>query len=119
MKRLILAATLALVSTHAAAFGIGMCEYAKSERTGAIMAGVKMAYTMPEDVYESQLKYCQSADNMRRAAQVLSQEPEERIEQPVQAGNYDGAVQRFKRCIAVYGESRAASRMCENYVMGY
>lgn len=90
-------------------FGIGLCGYSYSERTGSILVDVKGGNSA----------YCTSDVNMARAAKAYADyaaRPRvQYVEHDVPAADYNGAVETYKRCMRVVG----APRLCGNYVMGY
>lgn len=116
MKRKILTALVVLAGLSGAAhanepfhFGIGLCSYSYSERTGSLLVDVKGGSSA----------YCTSDVNMAKAAKAYANYaalPQvEHVEHDVPAADYNGAVETYKRCMRVV----AAPRLCVNYVMGY
>lgn len=107
MKKLnvLLAAAALLASSGAMAgqFGIGMCEYSMSGRTGDVLWGVKDASTMADSAYEQMVKYCSSDENLQRARVALSKMPEFPDEQaaplPEEGVNMDEATDTYQACV--------------------
>ena len=86
-------------------YGIGICEYAYSERTGSIVYGVKRYASMPEEVYEQQVKYCSSKENLSKAESQLtkwknSSEAEFSVKQPQSTSSYNRAVDMVSACVS-------------------
>ncbi len=86
-------------------YGLGMCEYAYSERTDGIIYGVKGASSMPEELFRQQEKYCSSKENLSKAEYQLRKwkalpENELAATPPQVASNYNRAVDMVDACIA-------------------
>lgn len=86
-------------------YGIGLCEYAYSERTDSILYGVKGASSMPEKIFRQQEKYCSSVENLSKAKNQLMKwkalpEHERPVNSPQMTSNYNRAVDMVDACIA-------------------
>lgn len=86
-------------------YGIGMCEYAYSERTESILYGVKGASSMPEEIFRQQERYCSSKENLSKAESQLRKwkalpEQELTINSPQITSNFNRAVDMVDACIA-------------------
>lgn len=124
MKKLHMVAGAVLIvassGAMAAEFGIGLCEYTVSPRSGDVMWGVKTASTMDDSTYAQMEKYCSSTVNIQRARVELANQPEMPVADPAplpaQGVNIDEATDTYQACVlGATGESAAWLRMVSGY----
>jgi len=124
MKKLnvLLGAVALLASSGAMAgqFGIGVCEYTTSGRTGEVMWGVKAAHRMNDSTYQQMVKYCSSPVNMQQARVALAKQPEMPVAVaqplPAQGVNIDEATDTYQACVlGATGDNVAWLRMVSGY----
>lgn len=123
MKAIIIAAAL-LASSGAMAgqFGIGLCEYSMSGRTGDVLWGVKDASTMADSTYKQMVSYCSSDENLQRARVALSKMPEFPTEEvavapiPEDGVNIDEATDTYQACVlGATDDGKGYLKMLGNY----
>jgi hypothetical protein len=114
------AALLASSGAMAGQFGIGMCEYTTSGRTGEVMWGVKAAHRMNDSTYEQMEKYCSSPVNMQQARVALNKQPEmpAAVAQPLpaQGVNIDEATDTYQACVlGATGDGKGYLKLVSSY----
>lgn len=121
IKSLIVTAALfASSGAMAGQFGIGMCEYTTSGRTGEVMWGVKAAHRMNDNTYEQMVKYCSSPVNMQQARVALAKQPEmpAAVPEPVstEGVNIDEATDTYQACVlGATGDGKGYLKLVSSY----
>lgn len=114
------AALLASSGAVAGQFGIGLCEYATSGRTGEVMWDVKGASSMDDGTFKQMQDYCSSPVNMQRARVELNKQPEMPVAQPAalpaEGVNIDEATDTYQACVlGATGDSKGYLRLVSGY----
>lgn len=108
IKSIIVAVALLAASTSAYAsepfhFGIALCDYSWSERTDSLLVGTKMNPAVPDDVWQREMKHCNSKENVAAAMQAHAKYMTSVSAQPAplppEGVNMDEANDTYRACV--------------------